>query len=102
MIKIGSKLMEYFLINYVKAVYDSVIDNKEYWEPIGMDMDDFMLTIEVMPENILPEYRRKRNYVNSILAKNEITRKGPYNRFLFKRIQRGVYEMAKGFELVYD
>ena len=101
-IKINPKAMEYFLLNYVKAVFDNVIADKKRFEPKGMSMDDFMLTIEYMPENILPEYRRKRQYVNSVLAKNEISKDGPYNRYLFKRITRGVYVLQEGIELVYD
>jgi len=101
MIKIGSNLMEYFLLNYINAVFESVIEEKEVYEPRGMTMDDFMLTIEFMPNYILPDYRRKRQYVNSVLAKNEINGNSPYNRFLFKRIQRGVYVLSPNMQLVY-
>lgn len=101
-IKISSKLMEYFLLNYVNAVFDNVVEDKEWFERKGMSMDDFMLTIEFMPESILPEYRRKRQYVNSVIAKNEVTREGPYNRFLFKRIHRGIYVLSKDIKLLYE
>lgn len=67
----------------------------------GMKMNDFMVLIEDMPESILPEYRRKRQYVNSILAKNEVDRDDPYNRFLFKRVSRGCYNFNPKMKILY-
>jgi len=40
---------------------------------------------------LVPERRKKRSYISSILAKNEVTREGPYNRKLFLRIGHGQY-----------
>ncbi|OQY03886.1 MAG: hypothetical protein B6I20_04125 [Bacteroidetes bacterium 4572_117] len=59
----------------------------------GLKIDDFLKFIEKLPNSILPEYRRKRSYVNSILANNEIDRNFMYNKKLFKRIDRGVYKL---------
>jgi len=101
-IKINPKQMEYFLLNYTQAIFEDVIADKKRFEPKGMNMDDFMLTIEYMPEVVLAEYRRKRTYVNSILSKNEINREGPYNRLLFERIERGVYKLNSKMELLYE
>ena len=53
-----------------------------------------------MPNDILPEFRRQRQYVNSILAKNEIDRNDPYNRKLFKRTTRGVYQLNPDLEII--
>ena len=63
-------------------------------------MDEFMDYIEFMPEVILPEYRRKRQYVNSILSKNEVDRDDKYNRMLFRRKSRGVYNLYEGMEII--
>ncbi len=100
-IKINQKSMEYFLVNYMKAVIGDIVDMKMPKSMRGMKMDDFMVLIEEMPSNVLPEYRRKRQYVNSILAKNEIDRKGPYNRFLFKRVSRGCYNFNPDMTILY-
>lgn len=40
---------------------------------------------------MLPGYRKKRPYLSSILAKNEVSRSDPYNRKLFLRIRTGHY-----------
>jgi len=65
-------------------------------------MDDFMDYIELMPDSILPPYRRKRQYVNSILSKNEIDRHDRYNRQLFKRKSRGCYNLFEELVIGYD
>ncbi|WP_200196550.1 hypothetical protein [Halorhodospira abdelmalekii] len=38
---------------------------------------------------MLPPRRKRREYISSILSKNEVSRDGPYNRRLFLRLQRG-------------
>lgn len=100
-VKISEKSMEYFLLHYLLAVRDDLIDPNDKPEMQGLTMDEFMELIEEMPEAILPEYRRKRQYVNSILAKNEINRADRYNRKLFKRVSRGTYNLSEDLEMEY-
>ena len=100
--KISVKSMEYFLVNYVMAIRDEVISLDDPPALQGLRMDDFMDSIEWMPDSILPPYRRKRQYVNSILSKNEIDRNEKYNRQLFKRKSRGCYNLFEGLEIVYE
>ncbi len=99
--KINVKSMEYFLVNYIIAIREEIIDPNDPPRLQGLKMDDFMEYIELMPNNILPPYRRKRQYVNSILSKNEIDRKDKYNRKLFKRVSRGCYNIYEGVTIVY-
>jgi hypothetical protein len=40
---------------------------------------------------VLPERRRQRAYISSILAKNEMLRDDRYNRKLFYRLKQGHY-----------
>lgn len=47
--------------------------------------------LQLLPETMLPPYRRRRPYISSILSKNEATRDHPYNHKLFKRLSRGCY-----------
>ncbi|WP_119342647.1 AAA family ATPase [Facilibium subflavum] len=42
-------------------------------------------------DKITPVFRKKRQYISSILSKNEVNSTHPYNYKLFKRIKRGVY-----------
>ena len=119
LIKINNQSMNFFLLNFMKATQDEIVNKKikifdeqekefqhhvpkgkqklvdkmyeEEKKEIGLKMDDFLKFIEIMPENILSEYRKKRSYVNSILSNNEIDREFIYNKKLFKRAKRGVY-----------
>ena len=100
--KLNARTMEYFLVNYLVAVRAEVVDPRDPPHLQGLTMDDFMDYIEWMPDRILAPYRRKRQYVNSILAKNEIDRDDKYNRRLFKRKSRGVYDLRKELKLRYD
>ncbi|EJF07390.1 hypothetical protein ThvES_00004730 [Thiovulum sp. ES] len=58
-----------------------------------------MYYIELMPLSVLPEYRQQRTYVNSVLSKNEINGKSPYNKKLFVRKRRGCYILNPEIEL---
>ena len=122
-LKIGNHTMEYFLLHFMVSMYKSIIEvksnnvrkryqgmNTEWSKSIltreirsyemGLMMDDFLYFLEAMPNDILPEFRRQRQYVNSILAKNEIDRNDPYNRKLFKRTTRGVYQLNPNLEII--
>lgn len=101
-LKVHDKSMEYFLLHYLIAVRDDLIDPKDPPKMQGLTMDEFMEYIEEMPDNILPPYRRKRQYVNSILAKNEVNRDDVYNKKLFKRKSRGCYNLNPDLVLIYE
>lgn len=100
-IKVSDKSMEYFLVNYLKAVRDDIIEPNDPPSKQGLIMDEFLEYIELMPDEILPTYRRKRQYINSILANNEIDRDFKYNKKLFKRVSRGCYNLNPNMEISY-
>ena len=54
-------------------------------------MDDFVDSVNLIPDEILPPYRKNRSYINSIMALNEISKDSPYCKKTFIRIQRGMY-----------
>lgn len=101
-IKISERSMEYFLLHYIIAVRDLLIAPNDPADMQGLTMNEFVEFIEEMPSNILPDYRRKRQYINSILAKNEIDRADPYNKKLFIRVSRGCYNIHPDVELSYE
>lgn len=47
--------------------------------------------VESLPDSITPAYRRKRQYLSSLLSKNEIDSTNPYGRKLFMRLRTGYY-----------
>ena len=90
---ISHKSMEFFLYNVLNAIRLDVFAPDDPLSERCLLMDDFMQFIEEMPSSLLPEYRRKRQYVNSILSKHEVDRDDPYNRKLFARRSRGCYDV---------
>jgi hypothetical protein len=45
----------------------------------------------LFPDNIIPDYRKKRSYISALLSKNEIDSANTYNKKLFKRTRTGHY-----------
>jgi len=89
LIKIDVHRMEFFLVNAMMATAhqkkgSTVLDS-------AFTVDDFLQPLKYFPETIIPEKRKRRAYISSILAKNEINRRDIYNRKLFLRVQRGNY-----------
>lgn len=85
--------MEYYLVNMMLAMLPNKafsIGDSECHYPT-FETRDLLSAIAHMPVSVLPEYRRKRAYISSILARNEVSRQDSYNRQLFQRIKRGHY-----------
>jgi Viral (Superfamily 1) RNA helicase len=57
------------------------------------NMDDFEQLAALMPEEILPEFRKNRSYINSVVAANEVERYGELSgcKACFRRVKRGYY-----------
>ncbi len=51
------------------------------------------------PATLLPERRKQRAYLSSILAKNEIEKDDKHNRKLFYRVMRGAYIFNPGLAI---
>ena len=95
--KIDSDSMEFLLLNMALSLLQALAD--AYGSP-EFTVDDFVSRIEDLPKEILPGYRRERQYVLSVLAKNEIYRDGPGNRRLFARTARGCYVLNPEIDLL--
>ncbi len=91
MIKIDNKLMEFFLLNSMIAQLQDLLRQEAKWKIPTFETASFLSALQYFPDHVIAGYRKKRPYLSSILAKNEINRNDPYNRKLFVRIQRGQY-----------
>ena len=108
LVKLDNRLMEFFHFNLLFAVIsewpnykvDKIFHNRFYpGEPVDFIAADIEHAAGMLPDFIMPEYRKKRQYVSSILSKNELTREGDYNRELFLRIRTGHYLVNPQLEL---
>ena len=91
LIKIDSHKIEYLLINLFIAVQSVILRQKRYYQSMGIMIDDIIGNIQHFSETVIPQYRKKREYLLSLLAKHEIDSYNPYNKKIFKRIERGSY-----------
>lgn len=95
----NSHSMVYFLIILMRCV-DEMHPNKLIYKKETPDekqlsyfmMDHMVTYAELIPDEILPPYRKKRHYINSVLSSNEIGRGDFSNcKMAFSRVQRGIY-----------
>lgn len=95
----SSHSMVYFLILLMRCV-DEMHERKATYQKgkpeektvACFTMDDMVLLAQLIPDEILPLYRKKRPYINSVLSSNEVNREGfPNCKMTFSRIERGIY-----------
>jgi hypothetical protein len=87
LIKIDKRSMEYFIF-YAADVLRKMKESKHN---TVFTAGDFVNYLQHFPADVLPDFRKKQQYISSILSKNEVSREGLYNRKIFKRIKRGYY-----------
>jgi len=91
LIKLDKHSMEFFMLNLMIALFYRVMPNKLRYRVEGFTTQDFIDAIQNLPHSILPERRKQRPYLSSILSKNEINKEDKHNRKLFYRVRRGFY-----------
>ena len=102
MIKLDKHSMEYFLFTLMQVNFFMMLRDGKWYDRPGFQTANLLDLLGHIPESILPEKRKTRTYLSSILAKNEVFREGKYNRHLFYRVFRGHYwfnpmlEVARG------
>ena len=91
MIKVDQKLMEFFMLQSMIAMFQDIVRVKTRWDLPAFETADFVHALQHFPEHVIPERRKRRSYLSSILSKNEVNRNDPYNRFVFVRVRHGRY-----------
>jgi hypothetical protein len=91
LIKLDQRLMEYLMLCIAMVLFYQRLG--EHWarRRNALSAVDFAELLAHFPDAIVPERRKKRSYISSILSKNEIRRDDPYNRKLFLRLKHGQY-----------
>jgi len=100
LIKIDNKKIEYLLLNFFIALQEIIISKKNIdREFTGITAPDIASVLASWPENILPEYRKKRTYISAVLSKNEIDSNNPWGKKILVRTERGFYLLNPDLEL---
>ncbi len=98
LIKLDKRLMGLFVLNLVFANFYRALGEQASIKN-GFTAQGITSWVQTLPEEVLPERRKKQSYISSILSGNEVDRDAPYNRKLFKRIRRGHYIINPGMKL---
>lgn len=91
LVKLGNHLMEFVILNLLIAIFYRVMPLKVFDQNSYFQAGDIIDAVEYFTGDILPDRRKKRSYITSILSKNEVNRVQRYNRKLFKRVKLGHY-----------
>ena len=67
-----------------------LLNTNRRWR-FGISAANIEEMLRKLPRSAVPEYRTKRAYISGVLARHEVGRDAPYNRRLFKRMERGYY-----------
>ena len=102
MVKIDSHKIVYLLINLFLDIQSVILPKKSYFQSLGIKVDDIIEYIQHFSEAVIPQYRKKREYLLSIFAKHEIDSNNPYNKKIFKRIESGSYLLNPDMQLMYS
>jgi len=101
-VQAGSHSMLFFLLiamrskeatqpNKIKITWPPEANRKEVITGV-FSMDDMEGIAALIPDEILPPYRKNRSYINNVLATNEVSRmEYPGCKMLFDRVKRGCY-----------
>jgi hypothetical protein len=97
LIKIDSRQGEFLIFN----VFFVMIPFVASYQPENMSFTAVEISdmLKKLPESIIPDYRKKRQYISAMLAKNETNSSSPYCRKLFKRIRRGHYVLNPAIQM---
>ncbi|MGO0309071.1 UvrD-helicase domain-containing protein [Endozoicomonas acroporae] len=98
LIKLDKRLMGLFVLNLMFAMFYRKLGELA-GRGEGFSAKDITEWVQTLPDEVLPERRKKQSYISSILSGNEVDRDAPYNRKLFKRIRRGHYIINPGMKL---
>jgi hypothetical protein len=102
LVKLDKHSMEFFMLNLMVALFYRVMPKKMTYRVEGFSTQDFLAAVQHIPHSILPERRKQRAYLSSILAKNEVDKDDKYNRKLFYRVLRGAYILNPSLALKVD
>ena len=95
LVKLDAHLIEFFLFKAMLALMQHRLNYPKWWR-VGLSVEDFERPATAFPEGVLPERRRRRQYLSGVLARNENSREYAHNRRLFARTSRGFYVLNPG------
>ena len=95
MVKLDPSTGEWFLVQLCLVQVRRLADGaaREGALPL-IDAPGLARLLAGLPPGTLADYRRRREYLSSLLAKNELGSTNPYSRRIFLRVRRGAYALC--------
>lgn len=91
LVKLDQRSMEHFLLLLVGVMFYRYLGPSAAWRQGLFTAPMLASFASRLPDSVLLPRRKRREYISSILSKNEVKGIDPYNRRLFLRLQRGHY-----------
>jgi len=109
---LGGHSMAYFLLVCMQATSEETASNVVFTPAKGNPGTEktlaafntriFLQLFQLLPDEILPPYRKKRAYISSILALNEVDKDSPYSKHVFQRVGHGWYTINPDLRITND
>lgn len=99
MTKLDPSSMEWFLLNLFLVEYRRMASGLSHRGLPAFKSPPLAALLSTFPPAALASHRRRREYVSSILAKNEVFGSSAYNRRLFLRVAHGYYVLNPALEI---
>ena len=96
---IGSHSMLFFIIFLMRnasgiRLYNPSLSPGEMPNDAGgFSIEALLIFAEMFPDEILSPYRKKRSYINSVMAFHEVSKESPHGKATFMRVRRGFYKL---------
>ncbi|QKS28828.1 ankyrin repeat domain-containing protein [Accumulibacter sp.] len=99
LVRLDRHLAEYSLFQTLWVLFKSRFTHPQRRRMGAFEASDILDAWQHLPANIVRPDRRRRQYLSSVLARNEIDRDYAYNRGLFRRLQQGWYQFDPGLSV---
>jgi hypothetical protein len=92
LVRIDRHMSEYFLFQTMWALFKTCFTHRQRHVHASFEAQMIFDVWQTLPTSVLRPERKKRAYVSSVLARNEVSRDYAYNRSLFQRVATGWYQ----------
>ena len=99
LIKIDNHKTEFLFFQLFVALFCTRLRANIAEGTFGLRAANVESALKKLPDSFVPAYRKRRPYISSVLARNEVDRVQSGNRRLFKRVERGVYVLNPGLSV---
>ena len=99
LVKIESYKSEYFFLYFLITKIRNSPSYKVGQAKLAFKAVNISALLKDFPESVVPRYRKKRDYISALFARNEVHSNYPYNKQLFFRIAIGVYTINPDMEM---